>query len=289
MTLPPPVFASVPPPADGLRLAFGAARRRRNGKAAVAGGAGVLVVSFLLSLGGAAGNQTLLQEPLPPARGGGVPVLGGTAPSPAPEPTRRPTDAVVTALATDPGAPRAAAAHLRTAPDGTATRSVRAASTRSTRAGAAASVSGPMTRDNVITVPGDVTCPIRKQSERSAGLCTEVWAYDSADGVSLEASLCSTEPGDVRLTYEDAKELDVAVLVKDREVWRWSVGRHFPPAPHALVLQAGDCFTWRTLWRVVDQSGRALPTGTYTIRADFFAAQVSKVERVAEADYYRRS
>ena len=281
MTLPPPVFASVAPPADGLRLAFGTARRRRNGKAALAGGAGVLVVSFLLSVGGTAGNQTLLQEPVPPARGG-VLILG--EPSPAPAPTRKPSAAVVTALATDPGAPADSRVRTRAA-RAAATAAGAPAAPAGARVAAPGPVSGPMTRQKVLSVPGDVICPVRKQSERSAGLCTAVWVLSAEDGVTLEASLCSTEPDEVTLSYETAKELDIAVLAGAKELWRWSVGRQFAATPHTLSLQAGDCFTWRTPWRVVDQQGRALPKGSYQIRAEFFAAQVSRTDRVAEAEY----
>ncbi|MCU1591471.1 MAG: hypothetical protein JWP11_2727, partial [Frankiales bacterium] len=74
MTLPAPTFTTVAPPADGLSLAFGAARRRRNSKAGVTAFGGAVAIASVLSLLAPPG-QTLVQQPLPPARDGLVPGL----------------------------------------------------------------------------------------------------------------------------------------------------------------------------------------------------------------------
>lgn len=84
-------FVAVAPPADGLALAFGAARRRRHGKAAVSAFGAAVAIASVLSLVAPPG-QTLVQEPLPPAgRVGLVPgvdvaphVVPRVAPQPAP-------------------------------------------------------------------------------------------------------------------------------------------------------------------------------------------------------------
>src|SRR3954468_20579354 len=85
MSLPPTSYTPVAPPADGLQLAFRAARRRRQGKAGAAGGAGLLAaLALVMSLGGASGDQTLLQEELPPAHVRLPVPVGPGAASPAP-------------------------------------------------------------------------------------------------------------------------------------------------------------------------------------------------------------
>jgi hypothetical protein len=66
MTFPAASFATVPPPVDGLTLAFTAARRRRNSKATVTALGGVVAIAAALSFLAPPG-QTLVQEPLPPA------------------------------------------------------------------------------------------------------------------------------------------------------------------------------------------------------------------------------
>ncbi|MBK5305488.1 MAG: hypothetical protein JJD92_02235 [Frankiaceae bacterium] len=102
MNLPPATFAAVAPPTDGLILAFTSARRRRNSKAGVTALGGAVAIAAALSLLAPAG-QILVQEPLPPARGGLLPGVAATnrpsgpsaavPPSVAPAPVHRVDDA----------------------------------------------------------------------------------------------------------------------------------------------------------------------------------------------------
>lgn len=71
MTFPAATFTAVAPPADGLVLAFGSARRRRNSKAAVSAFGGAVAIASVLSFLAPPG-QSLVQEPVPPAHGGGL-------------------------------------------------------------------------------------------------------------------------------------------------------------------------------------------------------------------------
>src|SRR4051812_33251038 len=84
----PGAFVSVAPPADGLRLAFVAARRRRNRKAGATGAAGLLAAVALLASTGGPADRTLLQEPLPPSSTSGLDLLTGVEDPSAP-PTSR--------------------------------------------------------------------------------------------------------------------------------------------------------------------------------------------------------
>jgi hypothetical protein len=74
-------FRPVAPAADGLALAFVAARRRRTGKAAVSAFGAAVAIASVLSLVTPPG-QTLVQEPLPPAGRVGIAPSVEVAPKP---------------------------------------------------------------------------------------------------------------------------------------------------------------------------------------------------------------
>ncbi|MCU1674939.1 MAG: Intracellular proteinase inhibitor, partial [Frankiales bacterium] len=156
----------------------------------------------------------------------------------------------------------------------------------SARPDPALAASGPMSRSTVLTVPSDVTCPVRKHSENVRSLCTEVYAAEDGKGdVTLYGLLCNTDTTPVRLSYGTTMELDVAVSSAAGELWRWSVGQRIAPDPHTVAADAGDCVTWSTRWHRVDQQGRALPAGDYTLTAQFQAAELSQGDRVATSSY----
>ena len=291
MRLPPATFDAVPAPEDGLRLAFVAARRRRNGKAVVAGGAGVAALALVLSMGGTAATQTLLQDPVPPAQGG----PGRTATveqSQAPAP--RATPEVPQSRPSAAAAVQGTSSQVRLRPPAGAgdADAVRTPSTPAARASASPGrrsvVSRPMKRSMAFPVGGDPVCPVRKRQESSPSLCSDVYASEYAGTVTFSATLCSTETDPVRLSYPTEMELDIAVATPDGEVWRWSVGREIEDLPHTLVLEAGDCMVWTTEWAQVDQQGRRLPAGRYTVAADFQAAELPQTSRFARFEYRAR-
>lgn len=273
----PAEFAPVAPPADGLRLAFVAARRRRNLKAGAVGAAGLLaVVAFLASAVGA-GERTLMQEPLPPSSTRGLGVLTDTgmpsAPSTSP-PTAVPSGEVT-------GRPR-----LQVQVPGTATVDAKDDKTTTpSRARLSAPnqqpVSGPMRRTSALLYTGgDVTCPARKQQERQRALCTDVYAGSDTDGnMSLTAEICNVGTATELLSYGTARELDLAVRRAGTQVWRWSLGRNFSATRHDLTVGAQECIVWTTTWRLVDSQGRRVQAGDYEVVADLDAEQVSTADK----------
>lgn len=283
MTLPPPTFTPVAPPAEGLQLAFAAARRRRTGKATVASGLTAAAMVFGLALAGGPGDQTLLQEPLPPARGG-LPTEIELRPAPA----RTPEPAVqVVPEQQQPAAAAASRSVVRaTSPAPSPAASAAPAQQPGRTRRQAVQVSRPMQRSGYVTVPSDPICPVRKRSQNSRGLCTEVSGFGQSDGTTtLQSALCNTDTATARLSYRTALEVDVTVSNADGELWRWSVGQRLAGGEHTLVLGPGDCFIWTTSWARVDGNGRPLPAGTYTLRAEFAAAELPLVDRVASSRY----
>jgi hypothetical protein len=274
----PGAFVPVAPPADGLRLAFVAARRRRQRKAGATGAAGLLAaVAFLASTGGA-GDRTLLQEPLPPASTSGLGVVTGTERSAAPTTSSAPS---ATAEVGNAGAPSRATAPVdhagrpgtRDTAGGTSRGGFRAQGTRA--------VSGPMNRGSgYLYTGGDVTCPARKQQERQRGLCTDVYAGpSSANKMNITAEICNVGTATELLSFDTARELDLTVRHAGIEVWRWSLGRHFAQTPHNITVGTQQCITWTTTWEQVDSHGIRVKAGNYEIVAAFDATEVAGPDR----------
>lgn len=279
----PGAFVPVAPPADGLRLAFVAARRRRNRKAGAAGTAGLLAAVALFASTGGSGDRTLLQqEPLPPSSTTGLGVVTGagepsTAPRNAtPAPNSTPLDVASTSR-TGGLAARAGQGAQTGGGERTTTSARGGVSTQGTKA-----VSGPMTRSSgYLYTGGDVMCPARKQQEQQRGLCTDVFASAPSSGgtISMTAEICNVGTATELLSYATARELDLSVRRSGLEVWRWSLGRHFADSGHELTVRAQECVTWTTDWKQVDSRGVRVKAGSYAVVADFDADEVAAPDR----------
>jgi hypothetical protein len=279
----PGAFVPVAPPADGLRLAFVAARRRRNRKAGTTGAAGLLAaVALITSTGGAADRTLLQQEPLPPSSTSGLGVLTGTG-----EPTAAPTTTAPPAATSQVDVAAASRTGRQAEPSGGTARSgsgndASTSSGRSVRTQGTKAVSGPMTRSSgYLYTGGDVMCPARKQQERQRGLCTDVFASgpSSAGTMTIQAEICNVGTATELLSYATARELDLTVRRSGLEVWRWSLGRHFEDTAHDLTVRAQECITWSTNWRQVDSHGVRVKAGSYSVVADFDADEVAGPDR----------
>jgi hypothetical protein len=276
----PGAFVPVAPPADGLRLAFVAARRRRNRKAGATGAAGLLAAVALLASTGGAGQPTLMQEPLPPSSSTGLGVLPGADPTAAPGRTAPPAAASSLAVVStrraqvaDPQAHDTVRSDLTSA--GTSSRN--GVSAQGTKP-----VSGPMTRgSSVLYTNGDLMCPARKQQEGQRGLCTDIYASQnpSTGDTTITAEICNVGTATEVLSYETARELDLSVRRSGIEVWRWSIGRHFAATPHQLAIGTQACINWSTTWAQVDSHGGRVQAGGYDVVADFDAAEVAAADR----------
>jgi hypothetical protein len=274
----PGAFVPVAPPADGLRLAFVAARRRRSTKAGATGAAGLLAAVLLLVSTGGAGDRTLLQEPLPPASTTGLGVLSGPEASAAPS---APT-AATTELQLAPAAPAGTVVAPTTQLPGADQRTGGADRSRGGfEAGSNKAVSGPMTRGyGYGYTNGDLICPARKQQEGARGLCTDVSAYSNGSGTqSITAEICNVGASTERLSFATARELDIAVRHAGVDIWRWSIGRQFAATPHEASLGVGECIVWTTSWTQVDTRGVPVKSGSYVVVAEFDADEVAGPDR----------
>ena len=274
-------FVPVAPPADGLRLAFVAARRRRNTKAGAAGTAGLLAAVALFASTGGAGDRALMQEPLPPSSTTGLGIVEGAGdPTAAPDSdaatTAQTETAPLTAAGTGTTTSRRVAGSTRTESVGDTSGS----SGKGVRSPGTKAVSGPMSRSTTIFYTGDLMCPARKQQERQRGLCTEVYATSSSNNtMSITAQICNVGTVTEMLSFATARELDVAVRHAGLDVWRWSTGRHFAATPHEIMVGTQECVMWTTDWALVDSHGVKVPAGNYEVVAEFDADEVAGADR----------
>jgi hypothetical protein len=276
----PGAFVPVAPPADGLRLAFVAARRRRQRKAGAAGAAGLLAAVALLASAGAGGDRTLLQEPVPPANNPGLGVLPGGG-----DQSDSPTSAPTTAAAIQAGVQAAPGTDAAPAQNGAAAVTANESATTAgsgSRVHAASTrpISGPMERSTSIGYSNDLVCPARKQQERQRVLCTDVYASNSGKGtMTVRAEICNAGTATELLSFATARELDVIVRRAGVEVWRWSLGRHFAATPHDMTIGTQQCVTWTTDWAQVDAHGVPVKAGDYEIVADLDADEIAGPDR----------
>jgi hypothetical protein len=270
----------VAPPADGLRLAFVAARRRRNRKAGATGAAGLLAaVALLASTGGGGSSTTLQQEPLPPSTSRLGLVPGGGEPTAGPVSTTAPVAPsqgdVMSASRTGVFAPPAGQAAR---PGGS--EQMTTGSNGGLRAQSTQPVSGPMSRSTGFFYTNDLMCPARKQQERQRGLCTDVYIGQSATNtMSITAEVCNVGAATEVLSYDTARELDVSVRRSGLDVWRWSLGRQFGQTPHDITVGAQECIQWTTSWAQVDSHGVRVKAGSYIVVADLDANEVAAADR----------
>lgn len=257
MSVPTPEIRLVPPPADGLAGAFREAAARRRRKAATTGGVGVLGAAVVFAtLTGGTGQVLTQEEPLPPAQERTVVELLPVEPAPSPPAgtvsaprTRANAPAPVTGTSAAPSAPVARPAPSRVVSVGPADPRYRP---------------GPMTRTSSAVGLGCASV---------VGLCSSVYETPG-DDPRLSIDLCNTTADTERIDFARRDEVDITVTRAGSTLWRWSTGRPRVRDPHQVPLRAGDCLTWRTPYARVDQSGAALPAGTYTVTAVIDSAEL---------------
>lgn len=266
MTVPTPEFRLVPPPADGLAGAFREAAARRRRKAATTGSVGVLGAAIVFAtLTGGTGQVLTQDDPLPPAQQDrNVLQLLPVEPTPtaSTQPARRPPGI-------GPAAAVGGGAGVTAGPEGPAAAATQAPGPRAAAPKPAAPRyrPGPMERTSSTAGLGCATV---------VGLCSSVYQRTGNDP-QIGVNLCNTDTDTARLDFARRDEVDITVSRASTTLWRWSTGRPRVGDPHQVPLYAGDCLTWMTPYAHVDQSGAALPPGTYTLTAVIDSADVGDV------------
>jgi hypothetical protein len=272
-SLPHQGFRELPPPYDGVGTALTRGRQRRRRRLALQVGAGLttvaLVVAGALAVGGSAGLNA--QDRLEPAHGTGlVPSVSSAQPSaPSQAAKENPSPAapvVVTAASTGSPSPTASRNDVPTRPQPYRTPALSRSYTPARALSASPSVS---------VCGGNYAGGTDGVGKTRANWCVDERVSRSAGGLNLVVELCRDESGAGELTFSGAREVEIVVQHGNREVWRWSVDHPQTGPGHALSTPATACWTWTAPWTTVDQHGRALPKGDYTMLATTQAAEVA--------------
>jgi hypothetical protein len=87
--------------------------------------------------------------------------------------------------------------------------------------------------------------------------------------VELAETLCRLPgQGTGQLQTDNGEQAKFSVSDRDGYLkWQWSRGRHFSKAGTTFDVPAGTCVRWYVGWNVVDNAGRSLTPGAYTVDA----------------------
>lgn len=251
------------------------ARRRRTGRVAAVGSATLTVVALVavsglvghldqrddsLQIGPATGDAVVPGPQLPPPAGSAV-----TVPAPPRhEPSSRSTAPASQVRQQVPEAPAPAAAPPVAAAEPAPSEAVPQRRQR---------FDPDATRDHqgIIVLP-----PECEQTGRGS---FGGWCLQSMAGVADEIifSACRARGyGAARLEWATSQQVRLEVRdARDRVVWRYDP--RVRPDPSSEHVAAEECRSWRVPWALVDEQGKPLPSGDYTLHAASSAASLQSV------------
>lgn len=260
-------FTPLPPPLAGMDTAVRSGRRLRYRRRAGVGALAVAAFAGGLTLSG--GVRLTGQDQLVPA---GVPSRSAT-----------PTETVVAGAAPRPVLSAQPAASSTTTPSAALPQ---ATVTPSPTRGSLSPYRTPeLTRTYMpppaLSTPGSVrvcggtfTGDTEGSTQSRTSWCLTTQAITTKRGHDLRLTLCRDQTGPGTMTFSHGHEVELVVRRGTREVWRWAAGRPDTGAAHTLQTPATACWEWTAPWTDVDQHGRRLPKGSYSVLAITQAKQI---------------
>jgi hypothetical protein len=87
--------------------------------------------------------------------------------------------------------------------------------------------------------------------------------------VELAETVCRLAgQGDGDLRTDNGQQAEFSATSQDAYLkWEWSKGHRFSKAGTTFHVAAGTCLRWKVSWRVVDNAGRPLAPGAYSLDA----------------------
>ena len=254
-------FTELSPPPAGLVAVRASATRRRRAKSLVSGAGALGVLGVVLALVASSGprDDTLrVTDAGPDVTSTAAPQTTETATPSAsePAPTSTPTAA--------PSAPGSSSV----GGDG------EAAATQTPDPAQVDYRTPDVTREYVsrASLTGTTVCSGSESGSTDPTLYYTVnWCHSAAvsatrGGHLLTQQICRDSSSDSTLSFDGDRELDLVVQRDDGHVvWRWSVGHPDGGSAHSLAVEREHCWVWNVSWTDVDQRGRALPHGSYTL------------------------
>lgn len=101
---------------------------------------------------------------------------------------------------------------------------------------------------------------------------TKLTIKQERDKATLHFSLMNQSEQDQNLTFGSGQQFEItAVSEEGVEVYRWSHGKMFTMALIEKVMNKGDKLEFEEIWEMVDNEGKPVPDGTYTIKVKIMA------------------
>ncbi|AGL03344.1 BsuPI-related putative proteinase inhibitor [Desulfoscipio gibsoniae] len=91
--------------------------------------------------------------------------------------------------------------------------------------------------------------------------------FRPGEKVSIIFSYCNLSDVPRRLRYDDACLYDFKCLRGGRDIWRWSEKNRYERGRRSMLLQPGECRTYRGKWDLCDRVGDHVRHGPYILRA----------------------
>lgn len=135
---------------------------------------------------------------------------------------------------------------------------------------AGAPPTGPVTTTPPADGAGAAAAPNRR-TRRVGGLLYTIFTDRAEYGRGEEARITliktNATGSPITLRYRTGQRFDFVArrTVDGREVWRWSRGRSFIQAIAEVTLRPGESQIFRARWDQIDNLGRPVEPGTYTI------------------------
>jgi hypothetical protein len=104
----------------------------------------------------------------------------------------------------------------------------------------------------------------------------------SGHPVELAATVCRLPGQDAHtLQVETGEQAQFSAATQESPQWTWSKGHHFSTYGTTFNVAAGSCLRWHVSWNVVDDAGRPLAPGVYSLVARPLAHQAGSIQAQA--------
>lgn len=88
----------------------------------------------------------------------------------------------------------------------------------------------------------------------------------SDDRMSIDLTVTNPTSRTIVLPFNSGQQFDVEVLQEGQVIWNWAHDRSFTQALSEMTMRPGDKQSYAARWNFLDNDGRRVPPGRYTVR-----------------------